>query len=141
MNTLLVVLVAFIVCISNSSGMGDLKKVTEQSDPTLWFRARDVVLMTKEQVLSRINANNFALGGDNTIYSFDLVQLAVQAERNYIFYIKVQVEGYNFAHLRVSQEAAGMAWQWPLPELMAVQYVKSINDTIGYFENDEWFHI
>ena len=56
-------------------------------------------------------------------------------------FLKVQVDGWNFAHLKVHQQYPGQAWQWELPELMATQYVKSLNDTLAYFEADEWIHV
>ena len=64
-----------------------------------------------------------------------------QFVRDYIFYMKVHVDGDNYAHLRVFQGYPGEAWQWPLPELQAIQYVKPSNATIEYFDSDSWIHI
>eukprot|EP01084_Bolivina_argentea_P110828 197828_1 len=140
MTKLLIILFVVLLTIV-SAQMGGLKIITAESDPTAWYRARDTALLVKEKVIADINANSFSLTGESEMYSFDLIQLGLQQEKDYVFYMKVQVDGYNYAHLRVYQEYPGQAWTWPLPQLMATQYVKSLNDTVGYFENDEFIHI
>lgn len=59
-------------------GAGKIRMITDDSDPILWSRARDVALILKGDVLSQINGNDFALLGDYTMYPFDLIECGVQ---------------------------------------------------------------
>ena len=58
--------------------MGGIKLVTKESDPVIWYRARDIAVMIKESVVSTINQNGFSLSSDLTEYPFELVALGVQ---------------------------------------------------------------
>ena len=64
--------------------------------------------------------------------------LTYQKEWDYFFYLKVHVNGSYFAHLRVLQRLPPCQhWDyvpmWPLPQLMAIEYEKALNDTLEYF--------
>lgn len=54
--------------------------------------------------------------------------------------MKVHIGDDKYAHLRVFQAYPTEEWTWKLPELQAIQYVKSSNATIEYFDSDSWIH-
>lgn len=59
---------------------GKMHMITEDADPILWSRARDAALIVKDDAMSQINSNGFALMGDYIMYPFGLVECGVQVE-------------------------------------------------------------
>ena len=75
--------------------MGGIKTITPDSNPTLWYRARDVALMIKQDALSQINNNSFGLKADSQMYSFSLSALGLQVTNISILYHSVNDKNKN----------------------------------------------
>lgn len=55
--------------------VGNLREVTALTNSFDFYRARDVALILKPDIMAELRSKGFELGLDSTEYSFDLVQL------------------------------------------------------------------
>ena len=63
----------------------------------------------------------------------------IQREKDhaYVFFMKIRVDGEEFAHLRIKQPTPPLP-HWRAPELLAIEYAKKSNDTLEYFEKNQF---
>lgn len=80
-NTLIAFILLGMIAVVSAMGtrkLGGLTKIDAHSDPTLWYRARDVALMVKEGVISELNEHGYGLKDAPVTYDFELDSLKLQ---------------------------------------------------------------
>ena len=77
-NGLAVFIMIAAVSAMGSRKLGGLTDIDAHSDPTLWYRARDVALIVKEEAMSKLNEHGYGLKEEPVVYDFKLDSLRLQ---------------------------------------------------------------